>query len=137
MFMSNKYAFLSNFYPCRVEYNGLIFDSTEAAFQAQKEIHEESKRKYCNVPPNVAKSLGRRAKLRPDWEYIKDQIMYEVVKAKFIQNEDFADLLLKVSEPIVEDNTWGDTYWGRCNGIGKNKLGEILERIKSEIKEMR
>lgn len=133
MFMRNEYAFLSNFYPCTVKYKGLTFESTEAAFQAQKEINEQNKIKYCNVPPNVAKSYGRKAKLRHDWEQVKDQIMYEVVKAKFEQNPDFAELLLKVNEEIVEDNTWHDTYWGRCNGIGQNKLGLILTRVKEEL----
>lgn len=60
--------------------------------------------------------------------------MYEVVKAKFSQNEDFKALLLQVKEPIVEDNTWNDTYWGVCNGVGQNKLGKILEKIKMEFK---
>ena len=133
MFMRNNFAFLSNYYPCTVEYEGLVYNSSEAAFQAQKVIDKNKKKDFCNIPPNEAKRLGRRIHLRKDWESVKDQIMYEIVKAKFSQNKDFKDLLLQVKEPIVEDNTWGDTYWGVCNGIGQNKLGKILERIKKEL----
>lgn len=129
--------FLSNYYPCSVEYEGLVYDSSEAAFQAQKVIDQNEKKKFCNITPNESKRLGRRVHLRKDWESVKDQIMYEVVKAKFSQNEDFKALLLQVKEPIVEDNTWNDTYWGVCNGVGKNKLGKILEKIKMEFENER
>ena len=134
MFMKNEFAFLSNYYPCTVEYKGLVYDSSEAAFQAQKTINELKKKEFCGISPNEAKRLGRRIDLRNDWESIKDLVMYEVVKAKFSQNEDFKALLLQVKEPIVEDNTWNDTYWGVCNGVGQNKLGKILEKIKMEFK---
>lgn len=135
--MRNEFAFLSNYYPCSVEYEGLVYDSSEAAFQAQKVIDQNEKKKFCNITPNESKRLGRRVHLRKDWESVKDQIMYEIVKAKFSQNEDFKALLLQVKEPIVEDNTWNDTYWGVCNGIGKNKLGKILEKIKAEFENER
>ena len=28
---------------------------------------------------------------------------------------------------LIEGNDWHDTFWGVCNGIGKNWLGKILE----------
>ena len=42
-------------------------------------------------------------------------------------------MLLAVSEPIIEDNTWGDTYWGRCRGTGSNHLGQILEETRDAL----
>lgn len=133
MFMKNEYAFLSNFYPCEVAYKGLTYESSEAAFQAQKERLDKDKIKYTNIPPNVAKRMGRQALLPSDWEQSKDRIMYEVVLAKFSQNPDFKKMLLNVKEEIVEDNTWNDTYWGCCNGIGLNKLGKILTKVREEL----
>lgn len=43
--------------------------------------------------------------------------------------------LLNVNEEIVEDNYWGDTFWGVCTnkklrGQGKNMLGKMLTHIK-------
>ena len=35
---------------------------------------------------------------------------------------------------LVEGNDWGDTYWGMCNGEGKNYLGKMLMSIREEIK---
>lgn len=77
--------------------------------------------------------MGRKANLPKNWDKIKDQIMYEVVLAKFTQHEDFKEALINVQEEIVEDNTWNDTYWGRCKGVGENKLGQILTKIREKF----
>ena len=37
---------------------------------------------------------------------------------------------------IVEGNTWGDVFWGVCNGIGENHLGNILMDVRDEIIEI-
>lgn len=61
--------------------------------------------------------------------------MYEICKAKFTQHKDLAEKLLETGdEELVEGNKWNDTYWGVCNGKGKNQLGKILMRIREELK---
>lgn len=37
---------------------------------------------------------------------------------------------MSTTDPIIEVNNWGDTYWGVCNGIGDNHLGKILMKIR-------
>lgn len=130
----DKYFFLSNFYPSKICINGFTFNSAEAAFQAMKcpsRIQE-----FINLPPNEAKRLGRKVKLRSDWELVKDGIMYRIVMDKFLQNNDLMELLLDTKDAIlIEGNTWNDTYWGCCNGQGKNVLGQILMKVRKEIKD--
>ena len=41
----NEYAFLSNMYPCRVLYDGIMYSNAKAAFQAQKCVDEKQKEK--------------------------------------------------------------------------------------------
>lgn len=36
-----EYAFLSNFYLCKVKYNGIEYKHSEGAFQAQKTLNEQ------------------------------------------------------------------------------------------------
>ncbi|NWN81082.1 NADAR family protein, partial [Bacillus sp. (in: firmicutes)] len=44
--------------------------------------------------------------------------------------------LLQTGESIlIEGNTWGDKIWGVCNGVGENKLGKILMKVRNELKE--
>lgn len=129
------YHFLSNFYETPVKYNGETYLNTEACFQAQKTLSDKERKMFVNLTASESKRLGRRVKLREDWEEIKDQLMYEIVKNKFMQHDKLREKLLATgSQELVEGNTWGDTYWGVCNGTGKNKLGTILMRVREELK---
>ena len=79
--------------------------------------------------------MGRRVRLRSDWEEVKDHFMYGIVMTKFACNPDLkAKLLDTGDEDLEEGNTWGDKYWGTVNGIGKNILGKLLMRIRSELR---
>ena len=128
-----EYFFLSNFYKCNVTYNGITFNSSEAAFQAQK--CPARAREFSKLDASDAKAMGRHVTLRRDWESVKDNIMYEIVKAKFTQNETLKEKLLATGDSeLVEGNDWNDKYWGVCNGVGKNMLGKILMRVRTELK---
>lgn len=130
----DAYAFLSNFYHSPVKYRNLIYLNAEAAFQAQKESCEKDKEQYTRMNPAQAKLVGRNCNLREDWEEIKEQTMYEIVKAKFTQNKALARLLLATGDAYLEEgNWWHDTTWGVCNGVGENKLGKILMRVREEL----
>ena len=127
-----KYFFLSNFYDADVECFGYRFKNNEAAFQAAKCPHRMTE--FCELNPSDAKRLGRRVMLRQDWESVKDDVMYQVCSAKFRQNEDLAKRLVETGEAVlIEGNTWGDRVWGTVDGIGENRLGKILMKIRSEI----
>lgn len=129
----NDYFFLSNFYNADVEYSGFTFKNNEAAFQAAKCPSRITE--FVGLNPSEAKRLGRRVELRPDWEQVKENIMYEICKAKFTQNKDLGELLVKTGDAkLVEGNNWGDRIWGVYNGIGQNKLGKILMRIRDELR---
>ena len=60
--------------------------------------------------------------------------MKRVIKAKFQQHPYLKEKLLALNEYIVEDNTWNDKFWGRCNGKGENNLGKILIEVRQELK---
>lgn len=127
-----EYYFLSNFYSAPVTYNGMCFENNEAAFQAAK--CPERMTEFCRLNPSEAKRLGRRVKLRGDWEAVKDTVMYEICKAKFSQNPDLADKLVATKDAeLIEGNTWGDRIWGVCDGVGENRLGKILMRVRAEM----
>ena len=143
-----KYAFLSNFYLCDIEYEGQKFTSTEAAFQAAKVIGatpaetKKLREEFTKALPGKSKRMGRSCQLRPDWESIKDDVMYEIVKYKFTHHKELRELLIGTKTAIlIEGTTWHDNYWGnctcdRCKHIeGKNQLGKILMRVRSELSE--
>lgn len=130
-----EYSCFSNFSTHSVTYKGITFDNSEAAFQAQKVNDDNIKKEFAHLKPAKAKGKGRHVSLRTDWEKVKDNIMYEIVLAKFQQNEDIKQILLSTGDAYLEEtNTWKDQYWGVYNGMGKNKLGKILMKVREELK---
>ena len=129
-----KYFFLSNFFEAPVEYDGIVYRNTEAAYQAQKTNSRAERQQFTTLDASSSKRLGRSVTLRSNWEDVKDKIMYEICYAKFTQNPHLAKQLIDTkSEYLVEGNDWNDCYWGKCNGKGLNKLGEILMSIREEL----
>jgi len=129
-----KYYFLSNFYGAPVMYGGIEYRNNEAAFQAQKDPDRAVE--FALLQPNEAKRRGRHVNLRKDWENVKDDIMYAIVFDKFNRNPELREALLATEDAeLIEGNDWGDTYWGVCEGRGKNHLGRILMRVRDELRD--
>lgn len=127
--------FLSNFYESPVQYFGNTYRNNESAFQAQKTTNENDRVRFFNLTGIEAKQLGRSVRLRSDWESVKENIMYEICLAKFTQNKDLTQKLINTGNQILEEgNTWGDREWGTVKGVGKNKLGKILMRVRDDLK---
>lgn len=129
-----EYRFLSNFDTTPVIYEDINCRTSESAFQMMKTNDLKLRNKIGISHPSEAKRLGRKLILREDWEDIKDNIMFEIVYAKFTQHLDLKQKLLDTGNAeLIEGNTWHDTYWGVCNGFGQNKLGKTLMRVREEL----
>lgn len=133
------YRFLSNFWPAKVKLDGITYPTVEHAYQAAKTTdarHREAIR--AAISPGFAKRIGKLLVLRPDWEQVRLDIMYDLVSQKFRNDADLKDRLLGTGGAwLIEGNTWGDTFWGVCNGIGKNHLGKILMDVRGELSDAR
>lgn len=134
-----EFGFLSNFYPVPVEYSGYIFRNAEAAFQGMKD--PTKLQAFSTYTAGAAKYWGRKVDLRPDWEQVKDTIMYEICWHKFRDNPAMGAKLLETGDAeLIESTWWHDKYWGvctceKCRGAGQNKLGKILMDIREVLKE--
>jgi hypothetical protein len=133
--INEPFGEFSNFAHYPVKIKNKIWKTSEHYFQAQKFAgtpYEEKIRKAAS--PMKAAELGRsrKIKLRPDWESVKDNVMYEAVKAKFTQHEELKTLLLSTENSTLIEHTINDNYWGD-GGDGKNKLGKILMKVRKEL----
>ena len=122
------FAWLSNFWPGPLP-------TVEHLFQACKTLDQEQRRLILQAPtPGQAKRLGRGVALRPDWEAVKVDMMWELVAWKF-ENPSLRQRLLDTGlRPLVEGNTWGDRIWGICGGSGQNLLGLILMKVREDVR---
>jgi predicted NAD-dependent protein-ADP-ribosyltransferase YbiA (DUF1768 family) len=57
--------------------------------------------------------------------------MEQLLRQKFAGPRAF---LLAATSPaeLIEGNTWHDTFWGVCDGIGENNLGRLLMKIRDD-----
>ena len=141
---TGEYDWLSNFYPCDVNIN-VHFDSdnsiyiahfsnAEAAFQACKCMTFSEFQQFEKLGPSEAKKLGRKVKLRPDWNEARISVMEQTLFNKFSKNIELTDKLIDTyPRLLIEGNTWNDTFWGVCNGEGENQLGKLLMSVRLMI----
>ena len=135
-YFDGKNRYLSNFYEAPIDYNGLTYKNNEAAFQAQKVLDEKTREQFTELPPNLAKKLGRKVELREDWEDVKVDIMKDICRTKFETHPSLMDRLLSTGDrTLIEGNDWNDTFWGvdDDNG-GENMLGKLLMELREEFR---
>lgn len=138
------FRWLSNFYPSPfTDVNGTEWPTVEHYYQAMKcVLLDDAMKIHDAVRPGLAKQLGRRVALRPDWEDVKNDVMLGGLRAKFASGSELAALLVGTGSCVlVEGNEWHDQYWGdcccgqpSCVQPGLNVLGGLLERVRDELR---
>lgn len=134
MVFRGKYAFLSNFWPVEVFFEGRKFPSVENAYQAAKTI--EDREFYVTCTAIQAKRRSKIARIREDWIEVRLSIMEELLRQKFAKNTLLWSKLKETgSTELIETNSWHDNFWGscecsKCKNCGRNNLGIILMKIR-------
>lgn len=129
------FGFLSNFYKSSIWYENERYASVEHAYQAAKSSDPETKKMIREAKtPGIAKRLGKSCQLAPDWESRSEKIMRDLIKLKFENPLLRAMLLATEDAELIEGNTWNDTRWGVCRGVGQNLLGKILMEERTAIR---
>ena len=86
--------------------------------------------------PIITLYLAEGVIIRPDWEIVKNDVMYEGVHQKFLQNRELAEKLLATGIKQLVEHTGRDAYWGDGgDGSGRNMLGEILMKVRGALRE--
>ena len=127
-----EYRWLSNFHIEAIYIRDVCFISTEHIYQAYKaESFADFERIRTSPSCRGAKTIGGKIKLRDGWDDLKLEVMYYALILKFHQSKELRQKLLDTGDAIlIEGNTWGDRYWGVCNGVGENMLGGLLEEVR-------
>ena len=118
----------------------MIFPTNENFYQAMKTKDKNKRLEFIKMTPAEAKAEGKWIEkshmFREDWSEVKEEVMLYGLKQKF-KHKYLRERLLETGDLIIEEgNSWGDVFWGICSktGEGKNKLGKLLMKVRSEIK---
>jgi hypothetical protein len=136
--LNEPYGELSNFSPHPIDLKGRVWPTSEHYFQAQKFAgteYEEAVRQAKS--PMIAARMGRSRErpLRADWEAVKDEIMRAALQAKFAQHPGLRSFLLQTGDAELIEHTKNDSYWADGgDGTGKNRLGQLLMELRTELR---
>jgi ribA/ribD-fused uncharacterized protein len=130
-----------------IEHQGISYPSNEHYYVAMKVNDEQFINGRYYTPgdfremlatiesPSIVKKLGQKIKVRGDWDSKKLEVMNWGVREKFNNDKTLKELLLSTGDlELIEGNQWKDTFWGVCNGKGKNHLGKILMEVRRELR---
>lgn len=65
---------------------------------------------------------------------MKLSVMRDLLIQKFTHDDLKALLVATGDARLVEGNSWGDRYWGMCDGTGSNHLGQLLMEVRELCK---
>lgn len=130
-----QYRWLSNFWPCSITLDDMVFNSVEQAYVAAKTEDPGIRQIVQSLPtPAMCKKYGRRhIPVASDWHDRKLKVMELLLRQKFIGIYELTQKLDATGDcQIIEGNRWGDTFWGVCHGVGENHLGKLIMAIRAE-----
>ncbi len=131
------HRFLSNFFPSPINWGPgeVVFPTVEHGFVWHKSTNPHFRRMVLAEPkPGKVKRFGRSCVLRDHWDDMKLVIMEDLLVEKFQQHPDLRQKLINTGNAeLIEGNHRGDTFWGVCNGVGENHLGELLMKVRSAL----
>lgn len=133
------HRFLSNFWPCCLEWEGLVYPTLEHAYVSSK-LQDPSLKQaiQCCATPGEAKEYLTAHGLAPSIPWTRDkklQVMEALLFIKFGGRDPLLTraLMATAKAELVEGNTWNDRFWGVCDGAGENNLGRLLMKVRGQL----
>lgn len=147
--MFSEFDCFSNWSPSPITYKKIDYVSAEQAYMHMKAQSngDSLAAKHIMFTSNSReiKTIGRSIKINGQWEQMKKDIMLNIIRAKFAQNQEMKKQLLdtgnrKLGEagkdtffaiglPLTSKTVLNSTTW-----TSQSELGNILETVRSELK---
>jgi N-glycosidase YbiA len=137
-FYTPPFYALNNFSSHAIEIDGKLYPTAEHAYQAAKCTDNSGKEAIRKaLSPLQAKILANetfRDARDTDWDNKKVNVMEQILRTKLAQHDEVRNTLERSGdEDIVEDSPV-DYFWGEGkDGSGKNQLGKLWMKIRSEL----
>jgi N-glycosidase YbiA len=132
------YGPFSNFSKHGFSSDGKYWPTVEHYYQAQKfagTTHAEELRLAKSA--HAAREIGndRSRPLRPDWDAVREEVMWKALCRKFEEHPELRELLLSTGEEEIVEASPYDSFWGEGpHGTGDNRLGQQLMRLRQMLR---
>lgn len=147
-FYEQDHYYLSNFSAFTLVWQGIRFDTSEAAYQWQKfkmpaglpesivqRQIRESIRTAASAHDAFKIAEANREHRRLEWDIARESVMKAILHAKVAQHEYVRRKLLETGDRELIENSWRDDVWGwGKNRDGHNLLGNLWMEVRMEIR---
>lgn len=137
-FYESRFYMFSNFSSFAVELDGIVWMTSEHAYQAAKFGNNTC---VCKIQKarsaHDAKKIARahEQSKRPDWDAIKLSVMERIVRAKLAQHPYVRQMLLETGHRRLVEDSPKDSFWGwGPDKQGDNHLGKIWMKLREELR---
>lgn len=133
------YGVFSNLFRRPVTFEGVVFPTSEHAYQAGKARKPAVRDWILSAPTPALAAMAAHGlyvwDVAPNWAQTKFDRMRAVLRAKFDQHEDLRQLLVSTGNArLVEVGTVNNAVnrlWGEVDGKGENMLGVMLMELRA------
>ena len=138
-FYEHDFYVLSNFSAFCLYWNGLRFDTSEAAYHYEKFPGQPALQVAIKNAPSAHEAFKIAERWKPqrrsDWDAVKVGIMRDILRAKAKQHEYVTRKLLATGDRELVEDSWRDDFWGwGPNRDGQNMLGKVWMEVRAELR---
>ncbi|MFB7667660.1 NADAR family protein [Kitasatospora sp. NPDC056138] len=125
---------LRNEYPAPIEIDGVAYPTVSHAYWALSTTDDRRREaiRAANTPYD-ARQTAKDAPLRPGWEQARAAVMARLLRAKFAQHPNLAQVLAQTGEATILYTDMHSRYWSQHDRMGRNWTGRLLELIRAEL----
>lgn len=121
-------------YPRPIRYGDRTYPSVHQAFWAAALAGPAGTELPDGPTPYAVEAAAREAGIRADWPERRLAVMTALLRRRFANEPDLAELLRSTGTARIHCQKWNDLYWGHDNN-GENWLGRVLELLRAELTE--
>jgi len=136
-FYEQEFYVLSNFSAFAIEYDGMVFPTSEHFYHWHKFLDANIRDKILKArSAHDAYQLAQQFKVmrRADWDEVKVDIMRDILFRKVKQHNYVRTKLLQTGDRLLIEDSWRDDYWGwGPNKDGLNMLGKLWMEVRAEL----
>ena len=139
-FYPKEFYVFDNFTAFQVEYEGILFPTSEHAYQATK-FKKTSPETYELVRNARSAHDAQRIanenkdKADPEWDNYKIPVMKDILRNKVEQHPYVLKKLIQSGDREIIEDSWRDSTWGwGKNKDGQNLLGKLWMELREEYR---
>ncbi|PZT71938.1 MULTISPECIES: NADAR family protein [unclassified Streptomyces] len=125
---------LRNDYPASIDIDGIVYSSVSHAYWSLSVADSTVQAAVAAADTSYsARKLAAAATRREGWEHARTAVMTTLLRAKYVQHPDLAEILLETGDATLVYDDVDSDFWGDNAGRGRNWNGRLLELVRSEL----